>query len=161
LRYLIGDTLRFTDPSRQEIIISGRTKHFLSLCGEHLSVDNMNKAIMKVEQQLNMAIPEYTVGGIKAGGHFGHHWYIGCQQPPADARLFLQLLDEALMQVNDDYKAERSAMLDAPKVSFLPVHIFNDWQRERGRLNGQSKIPRVMKGSQLAGWQHFLEEKNI
>jgi hypothetical protein len=160
-RYLIGDTVRFTDVARQEIIISGRTKHFLSVCGEHLSVDNMNKAIMQVEQRLNLAISEFTVGGIKAGGHFGHHWYVGCQQPPADSRLFLQLLDQALMDVNDDYKAERSAMLDAPKVTFLPVQVFNDWQRERGRLNGQSKIPRVMKGSQLAGWQHFLEEKNI
>jgi len=160
-RYLIGDTVRFTDLARQEIIISGRTKHFLSMCGEHLSVDNMNKAIMQVEQRLNLAISEFTVGGIKAGGHFGHHWYVGCQQPPADSQLFLQLLDQALMEVNDDYKAERSAMLDAPKVTFLPVQVFNDWQRERGRLNGQSKIPRVMKGSQLAGWQHFLEEKNI
>ena len=40
-RYLIGDTIRFTSVKDFEIVITGRTKHFLSLCGEHLSVDNM------------------------------------------------------------------------------------------------------------------------
>ncbi|HAZ25886.1 MAG TPA: GH3 auxin-responsive promoter, partial [Algoriphagus sp.] len=44
-RYLIGDTIRFVSKEESEIIITGRTKHFLSLCGEHLSVDNMNKAV--------------------------------------------------------------------------------------------------------------------
>ena len=44
-RYLLGDTVKFTDPEKGEIVITGRTKHFLSLVGEHLSVENMNKAI--------------------------------------------------------------------------------------------------------------------
>ncbi|MEO6812915.1 MAG: GH3 auxin-responsive promoter family protein, partial [Ginsengibacter sp.] len=44
-RYLIGDTIQFVDVDKCEIIITGRTRHFLSLVGEHLSVDNMNKAI--------------------------------------------------------------------------------------------------------------------
>ena len=44
-RYLIGDTVRFTDLEHAEIIITGRTKHYLSLCGEHLSVENMSRAI--------------------------------------------------------------------------------------------------------------------
>jgi hypothetical protein len=44
-RYLIGDTIKFVNKERSEIIITGRTKHFLSLVGEHLSVDNMNRAI--------------------------------------------------------------------------------------------------------------------
>ena len=37
-RYLIGDTVRFINKENCEIIITGRTKHFLSLVGEHLSV---------------------------------------------------------------------------------------------------------------------------
>ncbi|MFX9042672.1 GH3 auxin-responsive promoter family protein, partial [Acinetobacter baumannii] len=41
-RYLIGDTIKFVDKEKCEIVITGRTKHFLSLVGEHLSVDNMN-----------------------------------------------------------------------------------------------------------------------
>lgn len=63
-RYLIGDTIRFVDKKRSEIVITGRTKHFLSLVGEHLSVDNMNKAIEMVSNELNICIPEFTVVGL-------------------------------------------------------------------------------------------------
>lgn len=157
-RYLIGDTVRFTDLDRCEIVITGRTKHFLSICGEHLSVDNMNQAIQKVEEKLDMAIPEFTVGGVKAGSHFAHQWYLGfdgARHPPIET--IAKELDAALMTVNDDYGAERSAMLQAPRVQVLPVHTFYDWQRDRGRLNGQSKIPRVMRSAQLKEWEAFLQ----
>src|SRR5215204_1262782 len=62
-RYLIGDTLRFVNKERAEVVITGRTKHFLSLVGEHLSVENMNKAIQLVSEEFNICIPEYTVVG--------------------------------------------------------------------------------------------------
>ncbi len=63
-RYLIGDVIKFVSIEESEIIITGRTKHFLSLCGEHLSVDNMNKAIELVSNELNINIPEFAVAGI-------------------------------------------------------------------------------------------------
>ncbi|MBI3234124.1 MAG: GH3 auxin-responsive promoter family protein, partial [Bacteroidetes bacterium] len=44
-RYLIGDTVTFVNLKNLEIKITGRTKHYLSICGEHLSVDNMNTAV--------------------------------------------------------------------------------------------------------------------
>ena len=40
-RYLIGDTVRLLSKRESHIVITGRTKHFLSLCGEHMSVDNI------------------------------------------------------------------------------------------------------------------------
>jgi hypothetical protein len=155
-RYLIGDTVRFTDIERAEILITGRTKHFLSICGEHLSVDNMNQAIRLVEEKLDMAIPEFTVGGVKAGTHFAHRWYLGCDGDYPALETIARELDEALKTVNDDYGAERSAMLQAPVVRVVPVRRFYDWQRHLGKLNGQSKIPRVMRGSQLEGWEAFI-----
>ena len=63
-RYLIGDTIKFVDMERHEVVITGRTKHFLSLVGEHLSVENMNKAIELVSEEFNISIPEYTVVGF-------------------------------------------------------------------------------------------------
>ena len=75
-RYLIGDTVRFLDVEKSEIVITGRTKHFLSLVGEHLSVDNMNKAIELVSEELKICIPEFTVAGEPYGSFFAHHWYI-------------------------------------------------------------------------------------
>ena len=75
-RYAIGDTVRLVDKEKSEIIITGRTKHFLSLVGEHLSVDNMNKAIEMVSEELNISIPEFTVAGVPYGNFFAHHWYV-------------------------------------------------------------------------------------
>src|SRR5215210_3652970 len=77
-RYLIGDTVRFVDKERAEIIITGRTKHFLSLVGEHLSVDNMNRAVQQVSQEMNIFIPEFTVAGVPDGSFFAHRWYVAC-----------------------------------------------------------------------------------
>ena len=59
-------------------MITGRTKHFLSLVGEHLSVENMNKAIELVSEELNISIPEYTVVGFPHENFFAHKWYVAC-----------------------------------------------------------------------------------
>src|SRR5882762_2282492 len=75
-RYMIGDTVRFVDKERCEIIITGRTKHFLSLVGEHLSVDNMNKAVQLASDELNISIPEFTVAGVPHGTFFAHQWFV-------------------------------------------------------------------------------------
>ena len=66
-RYLIGDVVRFTNKNKCQIIIVGRTKHYLSLCGEHLSIDNMNKAMEMMGEELNIRINEFTVSGIPSG----------------------------------------------------------------------------------------------
>jgi len=73
-RYLIGDTIRFADKTRCEIVITGRTKHYLSLVGEHLSVENMNKAIEMASGDMNISIPEFTVAGEPFENLFAHHW---------------------------------------------------------------------------------------
>lgn len=157
-RYLIGDTVRFTDVERKEIVITGRTKHFLSICGEHLSIDNMNQAIRKTEELLDISIGEFTVSGVKSGSHFAHKWYIGSKSEMEAAHL-AKILDEQLMLVNDDYRAERNAMLQKPKMKIIPNELFMHWQRSIGKLNGQSKIPRVMKPDQFAEWENFVEKE--
>ncbi len=156
-RYLIGDTVRFEDKSRSEIRITGRTKHFLSICGEHLSVDNMNQAIRRTEDILNLQIKEFTVCGVKAGSHFAHRWYLGCE-PLADASVVAGVLDEQLKIVNDDYAAERAAMLRPPQLHLVEPARFYDWQRHTGKMNGQSKFPRVMKEQQFDKWEAFLKQ---
>src|ERR1700712_4066028 len=99
-RYLIGDTIRFVDKEKCEIIITGRTKHFLSLVGEHLSVDNMNKAIQLVSEELNISIPEFTVAGVPDGTHFAHQWYIGTDDKVNAEELRVRI-DEKLKELND------------------------------------------------------------
>ncbi|HSF53297.1 MAG TPA: GH3 auxin-responsive promoter family protein, partial [Algoriphagus sp.] len=98
-RYLIGDVVRFVSKEESEIIITGRTKHFLSLCGEHLSVDNMNKAIELAENELNICVKEFTVLGVPHKNLFAHHWYVGSDDK-IDPEDFLERLDAQLKLLN-------------------------------------------------------------
>lgn len=156
-RYLIGDVIKFTSKEESEIVITGRTKHFLSLCGEHLSVDNMNKAIELVSQDLNVAIPEFTVAGIPHGSLFAHQWYIGSERF-VEASALRQQLDKRLKELNDDYAVERSAALKEIFVEVLPTQTFYDYMKSKGKLGSQNKFPRVLKSSQLDDWKAFIRQ---
>lgn len=160
-RYLIGDTIRFADKERAEIIITGRTKHYLSLCGEHLSVENMTTAINKVTKELNFETTEFAVAGIKHDGMFAHRWYLGTNSKDIDTELLKQKLDSALKEVNDDYAVERITALRDVFVEIIPLEHFYGWMRSRGKEGGQNKFPRVLKNAQIAEWENYLKEKGI
>ena len=154
-RYLIGDTIRFVNLEKSEIIITGRTKHFLSLAGEHLSVDNMNKAIQEVSEKLNINVPEFTVAGIPIDRFFGHHWYIGTDDP-VDKDLLREMLDASLKELNDDYATERISVLKEIIVDVIPEKKFMEFMEFKGKVGGQHKFPRVMKGDMYKDWLAFL-----
>jgi len=155
-RYIIGDVIRFTNAKVGEIVISGRTKQFLSLCGEHLSVDNMNKAIDTLQRKLGIQIREFTVAGFPYEGRFAHRWYIGCDEALPDPEELRKIIDETLCEVNDDYAVERASALKEIFVEVLPEQTFLNYLKSTGREGGMSKFPRVLKGKQLATWEKFL-----
>ena len=159
-RYLIGDTIRFTDKEKCEIVITGRTKHFLSLVGEHLSVDNMNRAIQLASEELNVSFPEFTVAGIPYGSFFAHHWYVACDDH-VDAKELAKKIDENLKELNDDYAVERKSALKEILLTVLPENTFMEFMNLKGKVGGQHKFPRVMKGKILEGWQKFLATGSV
>jgi len=154
-RYLIGDTIRFTSVKDYEIIITGRTKHFLSLCGEHLSVDNMTMAVNEISEELNIDIKEFTVVGIPYRGLFAHKWYIGTGAVEIDPNLVSKKLDMALKRLNDDYAVERKAALKEVLVELIPEKVFYDFLRAKGKEGGQHKFPRVI-GAMYNEWKDFV-----
>ncbi|SDK37602.1 GH3 auxin-responsive promoter [Catalinimonas alkaloidigena] len=159
-RYLIGDTVKLTNRALNEIVITGRTKHFLSLCGEHLSVDNMNKAVRLVAEELNLDIKEFGVAGIPHDSLFAHRWWIGTDDP-ANAAEVRQRLDDHLKVLNDDYRVERIAALKEVSVQIVPSALFYKWMKLQGKEGGQNKFPRVLKKNTLAQWEAFLREEGI
>lgn len=159
-RYLIGDTIKFISKKRAEIVITGRTKHFLSLCGEHLSVDNMNKAVELVSEELNIDIREFTVAGIANDQLFAHHWYIGTDDA-VDANDLRNRIDAKLKELNDDYAVERRHALKDVFLTVLPTATFYEWMKAKGKLGGQHKFPRVLKKNFVADWENFLIEQGI
>ncbi len=160
-RYYIGDVIRFTDAKEGEIAIVGRTKQFLSLCGEHLSVDNMNKAVDTVARKLGINIREFTVAGFKYENLFAHRWYIGCDDPNVDPQLVKQIIDETLSEINDDYAVERTSALKEVFVEILPNEVFYDYMKSIGKDGAMNKFPRVLKNGKLAEWEAYLQKQNV
>lgn len=160
-RYIIGDVIRFTDANEYEIAIVGRTKQFLSLCGEHMSIDNMNKAIDVVSKKLGITIKEFTVAGFLYENLFAHRWYIGCDDANIDAAEVKQILDETLCEINDDYAVERTSALKEVFVELLPNDVFYDYMRSKGKEGGMNKFPRVMKGEPFKNWETFLMKNKV
>ncbi len=154
-RYLIGDTIKFVDFKNLEMVITGRTKHFLSLVGEHLSVENMTKAVSLISDELNTEMREFTVCGERYDNLFAHHWYIACDEP-VDQEYVRKRLDELLCELNDDYAVERKHALKDVFVDIVPTKTFIQWMEKRGKLGSQNKFPRVLKGSLLVDWQEFI-----
>ena len=159
-RYLIGDTIKFTDLERSELVITGRTKHFLSLTGEHLSVENMNKAIELVSDEFNVSIPEYTVVGFPYENFFAHRWYIATNDK-VDKDQIRKRIDEHLRILNDDYATERDSALKDVFLEILPEERFMKFMELKGKLGSQHKFPRVMKGKMLEEWERFLKEGKV
>lgn len=156
-RYLIGDTIKFTSKENNEIVITGRTKHFLNLCGEHMSQENMNMAIKMTEDQLNIDIREFTVAGIKHDSMFAHKWFIGTDSP-IDSETLKQAIDKNLGILNDDYRVERIAAIKDVIIEVVPSVVFYNWMRMKGKEGAQNKFPRVLKSKQLEEWEDYIEK---
>lgn len=154
-RYMIGDVIEFVNKQRCEIMIKGRTKHFLSLVGEHLSQDNMNQAIDHVSNVMKLDINEFTVAGIHYENRFAHHWYIGCDEP-VDKDKILNMIDEHLKRINDDYRVERMESINELFIDVLPTHVFYDFMEKMGKIGGATKFPRVLKGARYDEWVAFI-----
>lgn len=155
-RYLIGDTIRFTSIYPHKFVISGRTKSYINAFGEELMVDNADKAISEVCRLTEAKVKEYTVAPLfilnKAKGR--HQWFIEFEKMPPSLDEFATLLDQTLQQLNSDYEAKRYK-----EISLQPLEIliakegtFYEWLRQKGKLGGQHKIPR------LSNERKFIEE---
>ncbi len=161
-RYLLGDTVKIVNKNTGEIIITGRTKHYLSVTGEHLSVENMTMAIERLAEQLQIAIPEFTVYPYRVGRFWGHKWFLGMARPiDISVKELSGMLDEILKQLNDDYATERTSALKEIKVFALPVKTFYQWMEQIGKLGSQNKFPRVLKGEQIKQWEEFLKTQGL
>jgi hypothetical protein len=152
-RYMLGDLVRFVDTSTQEIIISGRIKQYLSICGEHLSLDNINQAMVKVSTKHGFSFSEYTIYADEDSNQ--HCWFIGCDDRNASPDLIGEI-DEELQKVNDDYAYVRKHSMPVPSLKVIPTKVFYDYLESINKLGAQNKIPRVMNKKQAEQWNLFL-----
>jgi len=156
-RYLIGDTIKFTNVEQCEIIITGRTKQFLSICGEHLSVENMSRAIELLQEEMNITVKEFTVSGFRHGSMFAHRWYLGTDDK-VDTVEAVKKIDGYLNQLNDDYMVERTEAITDIFMEVVPTRVFYEYLKKQGKEGSANKFPRVLKGQRLEDWKKYLSE---
>lgn len=147
-RYLIGDTVTFTDLHPYKIKITGRTKHFINAFGEELVVENAEQAIAAACEQTDAEVKEYTAAPVyisqqaEAGAH---EWLIEFSKNPKDLNEFGKILDRKLRTLNSDYDAKRKGDLIIREPVIIMAHqgLFYEWMKKRGKLGGQNKVPRL------------------
>ena len=154
-RYLIGDTIEFTDIEKAEIKITGRTKFFLNTVGSQLSVNKLDDAIRYLEEEFNTTIPEYTLCAKRFDDGFYHSWYLGSQNLNEDNTKIVEALDGYLKTANKNYKVARSKALEGVKVSVVKPEVFADWSGANKKKGGQVKMERVMGEDKFKEWEAF------
>ena len=146
-RYMIGDTVRFTQKDPYKFIITGRTKFFINAFGEELIVDNAEKGLAEACRQTGAQVLEYTAAPVFMDEHgkCRHQWLIEFSQAPKDLTAFARLLDNALQQINSDYEAKRYKDITLQPLEIIAGRkgVFNDWLKSKGKLGGQHKVPRL------------------
>ena len=113
-----------------------------------------------VSDELNISIPEFTVAGIPYGNFFAHQWYVATDDK-VEAEDLKTRIDDKLKELNDDYIVERRHALKEIMVSVLPESTFMNFMKAKGKIGGQHKFPRVLKGKMLEDWQNFLKGEKI
>ena len=155
-RYLLGDTVQFTSLYPFRIKVSGRLKHFINAFGEEVIVDNTDKAIAIASEKTGAIVNDYTAAPVYFSdtSNGAHEWLIEFEKEPVDKDQFCDELDNALKKINSDYEAKRykDIALSKPVLHSLKKGIFNRWLKEKGKLGGQHKVPR------LSNDRKFIEE---
>lgn len=161
-RYLIGDTVRFTSTHPFRIKITGRTKQYINIAGEELMVENAEIALFETCTKHHCSITDYTVGPIMEDGNqiAHHHWMVEFNLAPENPTFFAQDLDNELRRLNSDYDAKRKGdlNLNALHLETVPAQTFLNWMKQRGKLGGQNKVPRLHPNPKyIHELQQFIE----
>lgn len=146
-RYIIGDTVIFTSKNPYKFKISGRTKHFINAFGEELIIDNAEKGLAKACKETGATVLEYSAAPVfmDNNGKCRHQWLIEFTNMPDSIEHFAKSLDDALKTLNSDYEAKRSNNITLQQLEVVVARkgLFNDWLKNKGKLGGQHKVPRL------------------
>ena len=145
--YLIGDTVRFLSKEKLLLKVTGRTKFYLSAFGEHLIQEEIENALQSTCKELDLQFVDYHVAPIfsSESASLGRHQYlIEFVNPPQNLQTFSSILDQKLSGLNEDYAAHRFGnSMTLPDIIVAPNGFFKSWMKEKGKIGGQHKVPRI------------------
>ena len=153
-RYLLGDVVRFTSVHPYRIKIEGRTQEFINAFGEDLLLQNVQQALLTTCADFDVKIKDYSIAPfyMKVNQKGRHQWFIefAGETPPLDA--FSKALDKAMQDCNSNYAQKRTNDFAITKLEIIPLSagFFQQWLRDRGKVGGQAKVPKLANHRQFA-----------
>ncbi len=160
-RYVIGDTIRFTDVKSREIKITGRTKFFLNVVGSQLSEEKMDAGILEAAQAFGITVNEYSVAAVKnESGDYVHQWIVVAEKQ-VDEGAFAEKLDEALKNLNKNYSVARSKALKGVRVKAINKAMYHAYLEKSKKKGGQVKTQKVMGAEKMEAYLSFVNEAGV
>lgn len=151
--YNIGDTVRFVSTDPYRIIVTGRTKHFISAFGEHVIAEEVENALLKTAEKFHARVIEFTVAPqIQTDGELPYHeWFVSFEEKPADMAAFALEVDRQLRTANIYYDdLITGGILQPLKIRTLRPDAFIEYMKSIGKLGGQNKVPRLSNDRKIA-----------
>ncbi len=151
--YNIGDTVKFISTSPHRILVTGRTKHFISAFGEHVIGEEVESALLNAAKEEGVGIVEFTVAPCisTTAGKSYHEWFIEFENVPSDLDTFSKRVDDNLRNKNVYYDdLIKGNILERLKISPVKKNGFIEYMKSVGKLGGQNKVPRLSNDRKLA-----------
>jgi len=151
--YNIGDTVKFVSLNPYRIIVSGRTKHFISAFGEHVIGEEVEAALKSTLAVYPAKVTEFTVAPMiqQGEGKSYHEWFIEFETLPNNINEFAQYLNDSLSNKNVYYQDLMKGNILLPlKIRVVQKNGFIDYMKLIGKLGGQNKVPRLSNDRNIA-----------
>ena len=151
--YNLGDTVKFVSTDPYRLVVTGRTKHFISAFGEHVIGEEVEYSILKAAEEEHVQITEFTVAPFvnKNEGKSYHEWFIEFEHRPGDINSFANKVEVNLRKKNVYYDDLISGNILSPlKITAVRKNGFIDYMKSIGKLGGQNKVPRLSNDRKIA-----------
>jgi GH3 auxin-responsive promoter len=151
--YNLGDTVKFVSTDPYRLVVTGRTKHFISAFGEHVIGEEVEYSILKAAEEEHVQITEFTVAPFvsKNEGRSYHEWFIEFENRPGDINSFANKVEVNLRKKNVYYDDLISGNILSPlKITAVRKNGFIDYMKSIGKLGGQNKVPRLSNDRKIA-----------
>jgi len=156
-RYMIGDTVKFVDKDRLEIVLTGRTKFWLNVAGSQLAEDKMNDAIRQLSQALDAKIEEFSVAAMPIGeAKYKHQWVLGSDDSFSESEA-AEKLDAIIKDINKAYGMARERALKGIEVKHVSKDTFYNWLEKEKQKGGQTKTPKVLPKEGMEDFLDFIQ----
>ena len=151
--YSIGDMIRFVSVNPYRIVVTGRTKHFISAFGEHVIGEEVEYSLMKAAEEEGLRITEFTVAPMiqQEKGKSFHEWFVEFEDRPGDLEAFRLKVDNYLRGKNIYYEDLITGNIFQPlQIRPIRKNGFIDYMKSVGKLGGQNKVPRLSNDRKVA-----------